>query len=298
MKSEKESVIMRALNKLYGGINMSWPKVIIFAVGTAVLTAVFLCVPVFKNTSFYRMGEFYEAWIFFAVIIMSNCKKPLESALKTFVFFLISQPLIYLLQVPFASMGWGLFGYYRVWFIITLLTFPVAFAGWYITKKNWWSVLIFSPIIVSLGIIAFGTLKDAINHFPFMLLASLFCIAQIAIYIIVFFPKASQKSVGTVLLAVTVIIMLLSSARVNLNVNDFLPDNPELSNEATVSVENPDIAQVELLDPQEASVHISAHKYGETAVIISDADRELRYTLEIYDDDGVSRAKLSPAGTD
>lgn len=63
------------------------------------------------------------------LIIMANCQKPLESACKTFVFFLISQPLIYLLQVPFSSMGWGLFGYYWNWFIWTLLTFPMAFVG-------------------------------------------------------------------------------------------------------------------------------------------------------------------------
>ncbi len=59
-----------------------------FAVGTAVISTVFLIVPIFKNTSFMRMGETLEAWIFFAIIIIANCKKPLESALKTFVFFL------------------------------------------------------------------------------------------------------------------------------------------------------------------------------------------------------------------
>ena len=74
----------------------------------------------------------YFSRIFFAVIIMSNCKKPLESALKTFAFFLISQPLIYLLQVPFSPMGWGLFSYYPYWFYWTPATFPMAFVGWFI----------------------------------------------------------------------------------------------------------------------------------------------------------------------
>ena len=32
-----------------------------------------------------EIGVTFKAWIFFAVIIMSNCQKPLESALKTFV---------------------------------------------------------------------------------------------------------------------------------------------------------------------------------------------------------------------
>ena len=61
---------------------MSWRDVILFAVGTAVLTFIFLVVPIFKNTSFERMGVTFEAWIFFAVIIMANCKTPVESALK------------------------------------------------------------------------------------------------------------------------------------------------------------------------------------------------------------------------
>lgn len=55
------------------------------------------------------MGETLEAWVFFAVIIIANAKSSLDSALKTFVFFLISQPLIYLLQVPFTWQGWGSF---------------------------------------------------------------------------------------------------------------------------------------------------------------------------------------------
>ena len=294
----KENVWKRIMNKLYGGLNMSWRNVILFAVCTAVLTAVFLCVPVFKNTSFYRMGEFFEAWIFFAVIIMANCKKPLESALKTFVFFLISQPLIYLIQVPFSSMGWGIFGYYRLWFIITLITFPAAFVGWYITKKNWLSILILSPVIVFLTMIAFGTAKEAIRHFPFMLLATLFCIFQIVVYILVFFPKTRQRLVGLGITAVAVIVMLLSSSRLDLTASDFLPDDPVLSSEATVWVENTQIAEVILPNPPKAEVLISAHKYGKTDITVTDGDKEYHYTLEIYDDDGVNRARLLPAASE
>ena len=117
-------------DRLFGKLKMSWGKVILFAIAAAVLTTVFLTLPVFKNTSFERMGVHLEAWIFFAVIIMSNCEKPLESALKTFVFFLISQPLIYLFQVPFSSMGFGIFQYYPHWFMLTLMTFPAAYISW------------------------------------------------------------------------------------------------------------------------------------------------------------------------
>ncbi len=72
------------LDKIYGGLEMSWLKVIILAVLSAVITSVFLIVPVFKNTSFERMGVYLEAWIFLAICIIANTKKPLEAALKTF----------------------------------------------------------------------------------------------------------------------------------------------------------------------------------------------------------------------
>ena len=64
------------------------------------------------------MGVSFESWIFFTVIIMANCyrqedtkdgsffekiRQPLICAAKVFVFFLISQPLIYLFEVPFSE---------------------------------------------------------------------------------------------------------------------------------------------------------------------------------------------------
>ena len=99
------------------------------------------------------MGETLEEWIFFAVIIIANAQKALLTRrFKTFVFFLISQPLIYLLQVPFSWQGWGLFQYYKYWFILTLCTFPAAYIGWYIRKKNWLSLLILMPVLILLAI--------------------------------------------------------------------------------------------------------------------------------------------------
>lgn len=188
MEMRKSLSIKDLINKLYGGLNMSWKKVILFAVGTAVLTAMIMIVPVIRNTSFGMIGVTFEAWIFFAVIIMANCKNPLESELKTFVFFLISQPLIYLLQVPFSFLGWGILKYYYNWILWTVLTFPMAFAGWFITKKNWLSVLIFAPVFAHLGFFGYGYGIECIQSFPHMLLAALFCLLQIILYMWAFSP--------------------------------------------------------------------------------------------------------------
>ncbi len=207
--SEKKSALGRCLNRLFGGVKMSWPRLILFAVGAAVLTAVFLIMPVFKNSSFERMGVYLEAWVLFAVVIMANCKKPLEAALKTFVFFLISQPLIYLFQVPFSWMGWGLFGYYKTWAVWTVLTFPMALVGWFITKRNWLSVLILSPVLAFLGYTLFDCASACLAGFPRYLLAALFCLAQLVLFVAAFFPKRAQKLVGALIPAAVVLALLL-----------------------------------------------------------------------------------------
>lgn len=86
-------------------INLTWKKLIIFAVVAGVYTAIMAILPFTKETSFRDIAIMFEWWIFFGIIIITNSKSPLDSGLKCFVFFLISQPLVYLLQVPFSSMG-------------------------------------------------------------------------------------------------------------------------------------------------------------------------------------------------
>ena len=298
MEENKTSKLKRLTDKVYGGLNMSWLTVVLFAVATAVLTAVILIVPIFKDTSFAEIGVTFEAWIFFAVIIMSNCKKPLESALKTFVFFLISQPLIYLIQVPFSPLGWGIFSYYPYWFYWTLATFPMAFVGWYIQKKNWLSVLIIAPVFLFLGNTIFLDGKEAIKHFPHLIIATIFCILQILLYVYVFFPKKSQKAVGLALPIIMVVVMMIFSPQVAFEGYETLPDEPSFSSEATLSVEDASIAEVEFEHAEEGRIHIDAHKYGETTITVSDKGKDYRYTINIYDDNGVDRARLSPADTD
>ena len=279
--------LRRITDKLFGGLNMSWPAVIAFAVGTAVVTAVFLIVPVFKGTSFARMGETFEAWIFFAVIIMSNCSKPLESALKTFVFFLVSQPLIYLLQVPFSWQGWGLFGYYRFWFILTLLTFPAAFVGWYITKKNWLSLLILAPVLCVLTFEYTGGFRDAAEHFPRMLVMALFCLAQVVLYLCAFTGNIWQKVIGFAVPLIVSLILVFAGPQVDLIATQFLPDDPVLSENAFITVEDAEIADISVAETGEDSmIRIHAERFGTTAFTVRDGEREYRYVIEIYRDDG------------
>ena len=134
-------------DKLFGGIKMTWAKVILFAVAAGIYTAL-MAIFVPHSNSFHDIAVNMEGWILPALIIITNCEKPLEAAFKTFVFFLISQPLVYLIQVPFNDLGWELFRYYGFWFIMTIRTFPGAFIGWYIKKDNILSGFILSVMTV------------------------------------------------------------------------------------------------------------------------------------------------------
>ena len=292
---EERSTLRRFTDKLYGGINLTWPGVILYALGTAVLTSVFLIVPVFKNTSFHRMGETLEAWIFFAIIIIANTKKPLESALKTFVFFLVSQPLIYLIQVPFSWQGWGIFQYYKHWFILTLCTFPAAFIGWYIKKKNWLSLLILTPVLALLAYLCEDGMKHVIHQFPNLLLMVLFCIAQVLIYLYVFTEKISQKIIGVLVPAAVVAVLALMPKNAEFSSSQFLPDNPVLTENATVTVDDTGIADIRVSGTgEDSTVFVQAHAYGTTSFTIKDGDKEYRYDINIYEDGlGSSQIEIS-----
>jgi hypothetical protein len=293
-KAEK-CTLRKVTDKLYGGINFTWPRLILFAIGAAVLTSIFLIVPIFKDTSFTKMGETLEAWIFLAIIIIANSKKPLESALKTFVFFLISQPLIYLVQVPFTWQGWGIFQYYKFWFILTLCTFPAAYIGWYIKKKNWLSVIILMPMLILLALIA----KDGINHviyeFPHFLLMVVFCIAQILLYLYVFTESVAQKIAGLLAPIVVVAAMLLMPQTVDFSSTQFLPDNPVLTENASIVVDNSDIAEIRVSNPgEDSTIFIHVHAYDKTSFAIKDGDKEYRYDINIYEDSlGISQIDIT-----
>ena len=198
------------MKKLFGGLNLTWPKLIIFSIIAAVYTALIAIIPIFRYTSFETIVATFEVWIFFGIFIIMNSKSPKDSALKCFIFFLISQPLVYLIQVPFSSMGWGLFGYYRYWFYWTLACLPMGFIGYYIKKKNYLSVLILSPMIIFLVLLGFGYFSEAIANFPHHLLSGIYCYLFIVIIVLGIFDKKKLRliSFGIAILATIAIIIL------------------------------------------------------------------------------------------
>ena len=199
---------MEKIRKLFGDIDLSWKKLIIFAIIAGVYTAIMAILPITKDTSFEDITVYFEVWVLFGIIIIMNSRSPKDSALKCFVFFLISQPLVYLLQVPFSSLGWGIFGYYRYWFIWTLLTIPMGFFGYYMKKDKWWGLLILTPILLLLGYHYVNYLGKVIFYFPHHLLSTLFCFVSILIYPQVIFNDKKIKTAG---LIISIVILLAAS---------------------------------------------------------------------------------------
>jgi hypothetical protein len=103
---------------------MGWPVVIVFAIVAGLVTAVLNLIPALADTSATDIAVSYEWWLVFGVIIATNCKGPVEAALKVFVFFLVSQPLVYLVEMPF--LGVGVWGYYPYWLGATVACLPAG----------------------------------------------------------------------------------------------------------------------------------------------------------------------------
>lgn len=193
---------MTYIKKLFGGIDMTWKRLLILSVTAGVISGGLLCIPFLEDTSFTDNGASYEWWIFLAIIIITNCKKPLEAACKTFVFFLISQPLIYLVQVPFCWLHWDIFTYYPPWFMQTLLTFPGAFLGWFVTKKKWYSLLILLPMTALLALTCMSYLHGMLYQPPRHLLTVLFCAAVMFVLVLGIFEDKKLIAAGCIINAV------------------------------------------------------------------------------------------------
>ena len=279
-------------DRLYGGIALSWPMVIILAVASAVITAVFLIVPVFKDTSFERMGVQLEAWFFIAIFIMPNCKSAVDSALKTFVFFLISQPLIYLFQVPFSDMGWSLFGYYKNWFFLTLCTFPMAFVGWYIRKRNWLGTLIIAPVLAFLTVVGAGALRDTITDPPYLLVTAIFCLGQVVLYAFVFTGDKWQRLAACAVIAVSAVVFVALYSKIEVNGQAALPDGYSYSESAELTVEENDFVTVELIDAESGFVRVHATKYGTATFTVKDGDKSDTFTITVSTEHGISNIRI------
>ena len=198
------------MKKLFGEIDLSWKKLIAFSILAGAYTAIMAMIPITNNTSFEDISISFEVWILFGILIIMNSKSAKDSALKCFVFFLISQPLVYIIQDLINHSN--LFStYYRFWVLWTFCTIPMGFIGYYMKKDKWWGLLILVPMLIFLGIHYSGFLAETIFSFPNHLLSALFCIATIIIYPIFIFNNKKIKYIGLIISLIIIISMTFIS---------------------------------------------------------------------------------------
>lgn len=188
------------MHKLFYETKMTWPKVLMFSLAAAVLTAVLNLIPALQDTSFQDIAISVECWILFAMFIILNCNSWLEASLKTFVFFLVSQPLIYLIEAFFLPMGFGVFQYYIYWGKITLLTFPGAAIAYQVKRDNWLSVAVLSVANCLLSYVGAMYIWSTAAKFPHHLLSAIFCMT-LAGFLIWLTLSGSKKRLVAILVA-------------------------------------------------------------------------------------------------
>ena len=171
------------MKRIFGDLKMSWPIVLVFAVVAGLITGILGSIPATEGTSFRDIAISHEWWVIFAFAIASNSQKNWESALKIFVFFLISQPVVFAIEVLLGQVtaDMAIYYYTSIWGPATLATLPGGFLAFYIKKQN-----PFGWIILGLGntiqaVYGVHYLASAITTPPFHILTAIVCFASIFI---------------------------------------------------------------------------------------------------------------------
>ena len=196
------------MKKIFGELNITWPKIIIFAILIGIYSGIIAMVPAAKDTSFTDLTVTFEVWILFGILIITNSKSAKDSALKCFVFFLISQPLIYLVQDVINHSKLFL-TYYKNWIPWTIATLPMGYIGYYMKKDKWWGLAILTPILLMLGDHYSKYLANTMFSFPRHILTTIFCISTLIIYPIAIFKNKKIKIIGVIISIAIIIAMTI-----------------------------------------------------------------------------------------
>ena len=279
------------MKKIFGDLNITWKRLIILAILIGIYTGIVAQIPFLRDTSFADISISFEVWVLFGIVIIMNSKSAKESALKCFIFFLISQPIVYLVQVWNNPLGWGIFRYYPPWFRWTLLTIPMGFVGYYLKKNKWWGLFILTPVIAFVGYHYLGFLREAYSFFPNHLLSALFCLATMIIYPLYIYKDKKIKIIGLIISILLIIVTTFFALSVK---RDFynttvLISNTELAGNFDdtykVSLKDPEYGEVYIVyekNIEDYMVNAKFAKTGNTELILESPDgTKVVYSLKI-----------------
>ena len=278
------------MKKLFGSINLTWPKVIIMAIFMGIYTAVMAMLPIAKDTSFSDLTVTFEVWILFGIFIIMNSKSAKDSALKCFIFFLISQPIVYLLQ-DIINHSHLFNTYYKYWFMWTIACIPMGFIGYYMKKDKWWGLIILTPMLLFLGLQYSTYLSGVMFSFPRHLLTVLFCIATFIIYPLCIFKNKKIRFSGLIISIIIIIVMsILCIIKPPVYSTEIMADSEEFPFNDTYQVYLVDESYGKLsfkyIESIESwMVHAEFKKAGKTEFVIESPDGEKRtYDITIRRD--------------
>ena len=273
---------MKLLHKLFFEIEMTWKRLILFAIGAALFSAIPDCIPMLEDTSFTAPARTFEIWVLFAVVVIFNCRGYREAMIKTFVFFLVSQPLFYLIEVPFKAEGFGIFRNYPGWFVWTVCTIPGAAIAYYVKKQNICSGIIIAlanTLVLACGIDRLNILRD---EFPRYLLTHIFCLCCAIVYIVVLLEGKRNKLVATVITVIVLGVLVYLKLADNGAAFTSYPFNETGTWEVQ---EVPDGIKVELVNDR---IEITGERSGDyTFTLVDENGMQLTYDIEVDDSTGL-----------
>lgn len=137
--------------------------------------------------------------------------------MKCLVFFLISQPVIFLVELPSIGLDKVLYYYTKIWLPITLLTLPGGAIAFYAKKQNALGAVVLSignTIVALMGVSYFQKLC---HSFPRHLLTVISCASIIVVLILEMQKRWKTRILSaatTLLLTAGVIIWAVLNERV------------------------------------------------------------------------------------
>lgn len=194
---------MKKISAAFGGLPMTWPIVCGFAVIIGVYVGIINQIPILHDTSFQDIAVTLEWWVLFAVLIVSNCKSAWEAGLKCLVFFLISQPVIYLVELPTIGLDKALYYYTGIWLPISLLTLPGGAIAFLAKRQNVLGAAILSVGNTIVALIGVSYFMQMLGSFPRHLLTVVSCAAIVAVTIL-----GMKKKRRTRLLSAAITVLL------------------------------------------------------------------------------------------
>ena len=274
------------MKKLFGGINLTWTKLIISAIIAGVYTGLVALSHKLLYTSFHTITATLEVWILFGIIIIMNSKSAKDSALKCFVFFLISQPLVYLIQVPFSVYGWGMFKYYPFWGAITVLCLPMGYIGYNLKKDKWWNIFILYPMIFVVGLEYSRYLSDFMFYYPFFSLITIFCLVTMIIYPIYTLKNKIGKTIYLILSISTIIFFTITTILKPPVYNTYLSTSgikEKIENIKEISLDDSKYGILEIEgEGADAFIHAKFKKAGKTTFTVKTKDgKTSKYNIDI-----------------